>query len=170
MRIRACQILLATLLLLTAGPLRAQVLWSGTTAGMSPGQVRQVVPEAAPTNEADALKLPGERGVEKLTADEVTVAGQTFRVRFYFKDDRLVHVSLAESGEVPAKEFEKFRALLRGKYGMEQSTRSSEYIQVTWKIMATTITLTWVPQGRQKNTSSLTIAYESPIIKDSERL
>ncbi len=169
MRIRACQFLLATLLL-TAGSLRAQMLWAGTTAGMSTGQVQQVVPEAVPTNEADALKLPGERGVEGLTADGVVVAGHTFRVRFYFKEGQLVHVALTEGGEVPAKEFEKFRSLLRGKYGVEQSTRSSEYIQVTWKVMATTINLKWVPQSREKNPISLSISYESPIIKDTERL
>lgn len=157
-------------MVLSGLPLRAQMLWAGTTAGMSTAQVQQVVPEAGPTNESEALKLPGERGVELLTADGVVVAGHTFRVRFYFKEGQLVHVALTEGGEVPSKEFEKFRSLLRGKYGMEQSTRSSEYIQVTWKVMATTINLTWVPQTRQKNPTSLSISYESPIIKDTERL
>ena len=58
--------------------------------------------------------------------------------------------------------------MLSGKYGLEYSTRSSEYIQVTWKAVQTVIQLTWAPQGR--DIATLSISYEAPIITETNRL
>jgi hypothetical protein len=160
--------ILLVLALLGAGPasLRAQILWPGTAAGMAVEEVQRTFPTAhAPE---DPATLPNDRGVELLELDEVAVAGNTFTVKFFFRERQLMHVALSETGEIPVKEFEKFRTLLRGKYGMEYSTLSSEYIQVTWKAVRTVILLTWAPQGH--GVARLTISYEAPLLPETYRL
>jgi hypothetical protein len=146
--------------------LRAQLLWPGTGSGMSVEEVQRAFPTAhAPATPAE---LVNDRGVQWLELDQTVIAEHPFRVLFYFKDRLLVQVALVDAGEIPVKEFEKFRELLRGKYGMEYSTRSSEYIQVTWKAVQTTILLTWTPQGH--GIAILSISYEAPILKETNRL
>jgi hypothetical protein len=147
-------------------PLRAQLLWPGTGSGMTVEEVQRTFPAAhVPANPAE---LPNGRGVQLLELDQTVIAEHPFRVLFYFKDRLLVQVALVDAGEIPVKEFEKFRELLRGKYGMEYSTRSSEYLQVTWKAVQTTIVLTWAPQGH--GIATLTVSYEAPILKETNRL
>ena len=159
-------ILLLALLGALPAAVRAQMLWPGTEAGMTVDQVQREFPAAhAPEN---PVELPNERGVQLLELDEAVVAGHTFTVRFFFKERLLSYVALGETGEIPAKEFEKFRILLRGKYGLEYSTLSSEYIQVTWKAVKTVIRLSWAPQGH--GVATLIISYEAPIIKETDRL
>lgn len=154
--------------LLGASPasLRAQMLWPGTAAGMTVEEVQRTFPTAHAPD--DPATLPNDRGAELLELDETLIAGNTFVVRFFFKERQLMHVALSETGEIPVKEFEKFRTLLRGKYGMEYSTLSSEYIQVTWKAVKTVVLLTWAPQGH--GVAKLTISYEAPLLPETYRL
>jgi hypothetical protein len=161
LRIAGC-----TLGLLLAGSLRAQLLWPGTTAGMKVEEVQKMFPEAhAPETESI---LPAERGTELLELDQVLIADYPFKVGFFFKDGQLVMVALADSGEILMKDFEKFRDLLRAKYGLEYSTTNSETLQLTWKAVKTVILLTWVPHRRELATLSIT--YEAPIPKETDRL
>lgn len=156
----------SAVLFAVVGPARAQMLWPGTVSGMSVEQVQSIFPAAhAPET---PMQLPNDRGESLLQLDETVIAGHAFQVLFFFKGRQLVQVALVETGDIPVKEFEKFRQLLRGKYGLEYSTRSSEYIQVTWKAVQTVILLTWTPQGRGISTLSLT--YEAPILKETYRL
>ena len=159
-------LLVITLLGTLPAAVRAQSLWPGTVAGMTVDQVQREFP-AAHVPEAPT-ELPNDRGVELLELDEAVVAGHSFTVRFFFKERQLSHVALGETGEIPAKEFEKFRILLRGKYGLEYSTLSSEYIQVTWQAVKTVIRLSWAPQGH--GVATLIISYEAPILKETDRL
>jgi hypothetical protein len=153
-------------LLLAAGPLQAQLLWPGTTAGMKMEEVQKIFPEAhAP---AEPEELPAGRGTELLEMDQVVIADFPFRVGFFFKDGQLVMVALADTGEILMKDFEKFRALLRAKYGLEYSTTSSETLALKWKAVQTVILLTWVPHGH--GFASLSITYEAPIPKETDRL
>jgi hypothetical protein len=159
--------IVSLLLGLLFGPvLRAQSLWPGTTAGMSLAEVQQVVPEAREPD--NAAELPAGRGTELLALDQTVIAGHRFKARFFFKTERLVQVALAETGEIPMKDFEKFRDLLRAKYGLEASMQSSESIQLTWKAVQTSILLKWTPQGH--GIATLSITYEAPIPKETERL
>lgn len=154
---------------LTAGSLRAQLLWPGTIAGMSVEDVQKAFPEAQAPAESAAVQLPNGRGIELLMLERTVIADHAFRVRFFFNPDRqLVVVALSDSGEIPAKEFERFRDLLRAKYGMEYSTRSSDHVEITWKAVQTVILLSWVPQGR--GSATLSISYEAPIVKETNRL
>ena len=153
-------------LLLPAGALHAQTLWPGTTAGMSLEEVRKLYPGAHDAEKA--RELPAGRGVELLDLAETEIAGRQFRVEFFFKEERLVHVSLFAIGEINEKEFERFRDLLRAKYNQEYSTTSSETIQIRWNAVQTVILLTWIPLGREN--SSMEISYEAPIPKETDRL
>jgi len=151
---------------LVACSLHAQTLWPGTTAGMTVEEVKKVFPDAhAP--EAENV-LPAGRGTELLELDETVIAGHQFKVGFFFKEGRLVLVALAEAGEIPVKDFEKFRDLLRTKYGLEYSTRNSQSLQITWKAVQTVILLTWTPHG--PGIAILSITYEAPIPKETDRL
>ena len=152
--------------LLLAHALQAQALWPGTSSGMSVEEVQKLFPEAhAPEVES---VLPANRGTELLELDQAVIAGYPFRVGFFFKDGQLVMVALADTGEILMKDFEKFRDLLRTKYGLEYSTTSSETLQLTWKAIKTVILLTWVPHGH--GLASLSITYEAPIPKETDRL
>ncbi len=166
MRLSLRRSFLAALGLLLAGSLQAQTLWPGTTAGMSLDEVRKQYPSAHELENGDTL--PAGRGVELLVMDETEIADRKFRVGFYFKGERLVHVSLWAIGDVDEKEFQRFRDLIRAKYNLEYSTTSAQSIQLRWNAVQTIILLTWVPLGRDN--SSLEISYEAPIPKETDRL
>lgn len=152
--------------LFLAGPLHAQTLWPGTTAGMSLEEVRKLYPGAHDVEKG--ATLPGGRGVELLSQDETEIAGGRFRVAFFFKGERLVRVSLFAIGDVDEKAFDHFRDLLRAKYNQEYSTTSGQTIQVRWNAVQTVVLLTWIPMGRDD--SSMEISYEAPIPKETDRL
>jgi hypothetical protein len=159
-------IAVCALALVFAGSLRAQALWPGTNAGMRLEEVQKLFPTAhAPEN---AEPLPGNSVVQLLELDHVVIAEHTFQVKFFFNSERLVKVSLTEVGEVLAKDFEKIRELLRAKYGHEDSTTSSESIQLNWKAVQTTLQLKWTPARR--DAAVLILTYESPIPKETDRL
>lgn len=156
----------ATLGLLLAGSLPAQSLWPETRAGMKLEEVQKLYPEAHAPEEPG--ELPANHGTELLTLDATEIAGHTFRVRFFFNDGRLVHVDLFETGEIAMKEFEKFRDLLRKKYGLEYSTTSGESIRLDWHVIQTVIRLQWTPVSH--GIATLSITYDAPIPKETERL
>jgi len=155
-----------TLGLLAACSLHAQTLWPGTTAGMTVEDVKRAFPDVhAP--EVENI-LPAGRGAQLLELDEVAIADHKFKVGFFFKEGRLVVVTLGEVGEIAVKDFEKFRDLLRANYGHEYSMRNGESLQLTWKVAKTVILLTWMPEGH--GIASLSIAYEAPVPKEGNRL
>jgi hypothetical protein len=146
---------------LAACSLHAQMLWPGTFAGMTVEDVKRVFPDAhAP--EAENV-LPAGRGTQMLELSEVSIAGQGFKVGFFFKKGQLAVVTLGAAGEIQVKDFEKFRDILRTNYGHEYSMRNSEELQVKWKVAQTTILLTWTPMGH--GFATLSIAYEAPLPK-----
>lgn len=159
-------ILLGLLFGLLAGSLPAQALWPDTRAGLPLEDVRKLFPEA---HEADpAAELPAGRGTELLELDQTVIAGHRFTVKFFFKHEQLVAVALTETGEILMKDFEMFRDLLRRKYGLEYSTTSSESIELTWKAVQTVIRLKWKPL--RPGNATLSITYEAPIPKETDRL
>ena len=161
-----CRIATATLGLLLANSLHGQALWPDTRAGMPVGEVKKMFPEAH--EPAEPGELPSGKGRELLTIDEVVIAEHTFKVRFFFDEGLLVHVDLFETGEFAMKEFEKFRDLLRKKYGFEYSTTSSTSLRLDWHVVRTVIQLQWTPVSR--GIATLSISYEAPIPKEPDRL
>lgn len=159
-------LLAGALVLVFAGNLRAQALWPGTIAGMTLEEVQKLFPDAH--SPANPEPLPGNSVVQLLELDKVVIAEHTFQVRFFFNGEQLVKVSLTEVGDIPAKEFEKIRDILRAKYGHEDSTSSSESIQLNWKAVQTTLQLKWTPA--RSEAAVLVLTYQAPIPKASERL
>ncbi len=153
---------------LLAGVLHGQTLWPGTTAGMSVGQVQRMLPDAHEPEKA--IDLPAGRGTELLDLDSIVIADRKFKVRFFFKQEQLVNVTLVATGEIDEKEFETFRDLLRAKYDREYSTTSGMGIEVKWKAVQTVILLTWAPPGHEQGSGTLAISYEAPIPKETDRL
>jgi hypothetical protein len=162
----AFRIAAASLGFFLVGPLRAQALWPNTRAGMSVDEVQKLYPEAH--EPAEPGELPAAHGTELLELDDTVIAEHHFKVRFFFNEARLVHVDLFETAEMPMKEFERFRDLLRAKYGLEYSTTSSESIRLDWHAIKTVIRLQWTPVAR--GVATLSITYDAPIPKDNERL
>jgi len=156
----------ATLGLLWAVSLSAQSLWPDTRAGMRVDEVQKMFPEAH--EPAEPGELPAGHGTELLTIDETVIAGHTFKVRFFFNEGRLVHVDLFETGEIAMKDFEKFRDLLRARYGLEYATTSSQSIRLDWHVIKTVIRLQWTPVSR--GIATLSIIYDAPIPNESDRL
>lgn len=151
---------------LAACSLHAQMLWPGTTTGMTVEDVKRVFPDAhAP--EAENV-LPAGRGTQLLELDEVPIAGLGLKAGFFFKEGQLAVVTLGAAGEIQVKEFEKFRDILRANYGHEYSTRNSEALQITWKVAHTVILLSWTPMGH--GFALLSITYEAPLPKGTIRL
>lgn len=156
----------ASLGLLLASSLHAQALWPDTRAGMSVAEVQKLCPEA--TVPETPGELPAGHGTQLLQIDETVIADHKFTVRFFFNEGRLVHVDLFETGPIAMKEFEKFRDLLRKKYGQEYSSTSSTSIRLDWHVIQTVIRLQWTPVAR--DIATLSITYDAPIPKESERL
>ena len=152
--------------LLLATSLHAQSLWPDTRAGMSLEEVKKLFPEARTPE--DPGELPAAHGTELLRLDETVIADHKFTVRFFFNEGRLVHVDLFESGEFAMKEFDKFRDLLRQKYGLEYSTTSSTTMMLEWHVIQTVIRLQWTPVAR--GIATISISYDAPIPKETERL
>jgi hypothetical protein len=152
--------------LVLAGSLHAQALWPDTRAGMTVEEVQKLFPEAHEPQTPG--ELPAAHGTELLEIDETVIAGHKFVVRFFFNNGRLVHVDLFETAETLMKEFEKFRDLLRAKYGLEYSATSSASIRLEWHAIQTVIRLQWTPVSR--GVATISISYDAPIPKETERL
>ncbi len=129
-------------------------------------EVHRMYPEAhVPETPGE---LPAGHGTQLLEIDETVIADHKFKVRFFFNEGQLVHVDLFETAEIPMKEFEKFRDLLRKKYGLEYSSTSSTSLRLDWHAVQTVIRLQWTPVAQ--GIAILSITYDAPIPKESERL
>ena len=149
-----------------AGSLPAQALWPDTRAGMTVEEVQKLFPDAREPSTPG--ELPAAHGTELLELGETVIVDHKFTVRFFFNDGRLVHVDLFETAEMPMKEFDKFRDLLRAKYGLEYSTTSAQTIQLEWHVIKTVIRLQWTPVSR--GIATISISYDAPIPRETERL
>jgi hypothetical protein len=135
---------------------------------MTLAQVQAAFPDAREPQ--TALELPAGRGTGLLEVDGPVIAEQKFKVRFFFKQERLVNVTLQATGEIDQKIFDIFRDLLRAKYDREYSTTSGVSIVVKWKAVQTVVLLTWTPPGHDRGNGIMAISYEAPIPKETDRL
>ena len=107
---------------------QAQTLWRETVVGMSPDEVRKLVPEAEPP--AGKAGVLADGAVEILRVSQFELLGERFAASFYFKDEKLAQVTLALQGEksFPAalSTFDSLSEALRTKYGSEISRRVSQ--------------------------------------------
>jgi hypothetical protein len=100
----------------------AQVLWHGTSYGMTPEQVRAAAPSVESPANVDSLH-DGSRGL--LTIANVELVNEKFNAVFYFKEDKLTEVMLSLVRARPFPQvrlvFDSVKDALRSKYGPEIS-------------------------------------------------
>lgn len=141
--------------------LNGQTLWHGTEVGMSPAAVKKIFPEVHPFTLQNGGTLA--KGESILKLDKTVIADETLNVHFNFKDDKLVHVDLWLQDCGPSI-FEKFRDLLKTKYGDPYSFKASlsEYIWISGK---TQVTLEFMDVA-----NLLKITYETQHLEEADKL
>lgn len=149
----------------------AQSLWGTTEYGMSVSQVQSLYPDAkAPV--AMSTLYGGVKGL--LTIPGIEIVNNQFTAIFYFKDEKLVQVTLKReyasfSSAIP--DFKDLTTALRAKYGQEVSSgveRSLSQATANWLSGKTNITLFAHAMGGSDAT--LSINYQVRIAKDADKL
>lgn len=123
---------LALLLLFLPSFASAQVLWQNLSVGMSPSQVAAAQPEAVRPSKPDTLH--GGASCD-LSIRSIEVGSENYNVCFFFKNQRLVQVTLNALETAYESQFRGVVTLLRAKYGQELSlTRGIVGFEADWKL------------------------------------
>jgi hypothetical protein len=163
-------------LLLSALVCSAQTLWGGTATGMSPNDVRQVQPSAAPPG-ADGNRIAS-GALELLRIPVVEIEDAKFTVQFYFLNNKLTQVMLSLHKPATLREvrsvFDRLDTLLRAKYGTEiksdkKESASAKFYDKTWISGRTNILLTAISIG-DGNDSILNVVYQTRIAEEASKL
>jgi hypothetical protein len=107
----------------------AQELWRKTTHGMSPNEVREILPETLIPTRPE--KLVG-GAIERLRIEQVVLVQSTFSAHFFFIGEKLEQVTLSlktSGGDTFGTRLVTFDSLvdvLRAKYGAELSKKKKE--------------------------------------------
>jgi hypothetical protein len=154
---------------------RAQVLWQGTEYGMTVAQVKVVVPGATTPEKGSAITGGA---VELLRLSNIEVVRKPFDAKFFFKDERLVQVSLTLNEKLP---FDSARTLaydglleaLRAKYGQELTSKNDKIgvlksMDASWMSGRTNINL--MLMGVADSPAVLNVNYQVRIAKDADKL
>lgn len=147
-------VIIATVFTLASASTYSQTLWNQTLAGMTVDDVKRVVLEAV----APPKPLKGSEGTEiLLIVPTFDVVGKQFKAEFFFKEARLVFVSLSPTAQEPAhlasSTFDSLLTALRSRYGTELSFRREDNTmfgplrKVTWTSGASTIELYLIGLG-----------------------
>lgn len=106
-------------------PAEAQELWANTQAGMSVDQVKEIFPNAVPP-ESPVSSAPETDML--LTIPSVEFVDETYRVAFFFRDEKLDKVALTYIGKQNFESllpvYNSVLAVLRGEHDKEISHRS----------------------------------------------
>lgn len=167
-------IALLLFVLSSAGPVMAQVLWSGTTYGMSPAKVKSTVPNAVKPDDKPGELAGG--SLELLRVNGIDIVGQTFNASFFFKDSKLTQVTLSAVDEMSftgrIETFESLTEALRVKYGKELSRSASTSglatMDANWQSGKTNISVFMMEMGKGK--SILNINYQVRLAAEAGKL
>lgn len=105
---------------LSGQPAAAQTLWQNVHFGMSIGDVRAAQPTA--NTQAVPSKM-GNGATCELKISSTDVGTDTYNVCFFFKDEKLLQVTLSANDDPSQRQYETVIALLKSKYGNELSQR-----------------------------------------------
>lgn len=161
------------LLITSALSVQAQTLWQGTTFGMSVNDVLRVTPAARKVEPGKQDSLhDGAR--ELLRLEGVEIVSQTFRVAFYFKEQKLSQVMLSpvprlDSWHATSLLVDRLAEALRAKYGAELQggESSSRSRSLTWMSGRTNISVTAMDVV---GTPFLTLVYQIRVAEDADKL
>lgn len=151
---------------------QAPMLWHGARYGMSPKEVKAVIPQASPP--AKPSHLAG-GAVELLHLDGIEIARSQFSASFYFADNKLSQVTLT----VPKKNFDEALLVfndvtdaLRAKYGKEITHTVQRGVlnraEAIWMNGRTNIDLFLM--SVREHTAFLNINYQVRLAKDADKL
>jgi len=164
---------LAVLLLGVGSAVFSQVLWQGTTKGMTVEQVKELFPKA--TKPTPPYSHPTDKTIDiPLELKKQTIAGELLDVSFIFKNKVLDNVSLGNSNPIPGTGevmFNSINTALRAKYGapLKTNQNSDMITEVVWLSGETDITLIWVVPSRAglSMPSKISIIYNATLAKDA---
>ena len=112
--------------------LKASPLWNKTVSGMSPAEIIKSINDSHYIKDGSRL---ASKAIELVRVDHFQLADESFKVRFYFINEKLTQVTLSLNDEVPFSSalniYESLILLLRSKHGKEKSkdiSRSLPYI------------------------------------------
>lgn len=97
-------------------PASSPILWQNVSVGMSVVQVRGAQPEAVEPSDHPTLKGGA---ACLLNLPKFEIAADDYRVCFFFRDGKLIQVSLNALGEPTEAQFRNIVTALRAKYGPE---------------------------------------------------
>lgn len=148
----------------------AQELWATARAGMSIGETKAQFPDAV--RPADPSHLAGS-AVELLQIPHLEISNSPFRVRFYFRNEKLSQVTLnylkKERFESALITYNNIVPILRSKYGQEiahDSKRGTERYE--WATFGKSISALLTAVGN--NDAIFNINYRARVKADVDKL
>lgn len=165
--------LVSILILMIAIPVQAQPLWGETTSGMSPSQVITAVKGSRLIQ--DGSSLAGELEKELVRLDDLSVVNESFKVRFYFFEDKLTQVTLNLNDEKSYSQalpvLDLLIDTLRSEYGKEVTRDVGngpilEHSEATWVNGKTNISVIVLAVG--DNSVVFNVNYQTGSLTDAE--
>lgn len=164
--------LLAILVISTSA--HAQSLWGETASGMNPSQIIAIVNGARLIPDGSTL---GNGAKELIRLDDFRVVNESFKVRFYFFDEKLNQVTLNLNDERSFSSsllvFDSLADALRSKYGKEISrdidSRSVlKKAEANWVSGRTNINLFVMAVG--DSPATLNLNYQTRLSAEADKL
>lgn len=153
----------------------AQSLWQGTEYGMTVAQVQAVVPGVTIPEKGSTLTGGA---VELLRLSNIEVVRKPFDAKFFFKDERLVQVSLTLNEKLPfdsarIRAYDSLLEALRAKYGPELTSKNDKIgmlksMDASWMSGRTNINL--MLMGVADSPAILNVNYQVRVAKDVDKL
>ena len=171
-KIQSSFLALGLTILLLSTTSSSQPLWNGTIKGMAPKDVIESVQGAEYTDSGGRL---ANGATVAVSIPDFTVVNNSFEVRFFFKNDALVQVTLHLNGERPyghAKVvFNSLVQVLRSKYGDEVSfqERENDRAVATWMTKDNVNVDLYLASLGQKN-SILNLNYQSRVADEMDKI
>jgi hypothetical protein len=137
--------------------LNAQTFWNGSRYGMTIKEIQSLFPNSYTPEKPDTVK--DNRSIGLLTLDEVLIDKESFKVDFFFNNERkLAQVNLTlNTKNSSLSMFDRFTMLLRSKYGQELSNKVDDLF--AWKIYSAI----WTSDKTNINLV-YTISFEEPLL------
>lgn len=153
---------------------QAQSLWRETASGMNPSQIIEIVKGTHLIRDGSTL---GDGAKELIRLDDFNLVNESFKVRFYFIDEKLTQVTLNLNEERSFSSallvFDSLADALRSKYGKEISrnidSRSIlKKAEANWVSGSTNINLFVMTVG--DSPAILNLNYQTRLSEEADKL
>jgi hypothetical protein len=148
----------------------AQTLWQATSFGMSPDQVRAIVPNAIEASNPSPL---GSGAVGLLKVPSIEIVNRNFAATFFFKNGGLTDVQLSNTDGTFSETrnaTQELLAALTAKYGTAVAQgKTSLGIEAQWVAGRTTVKL-FTMEFRNIDKGSVYIHYSARLAEQGDKL